>query len=111
MNRLWDRYGPGRDHHVARAEGLPFLTVIFNNRRWHAVRNAVQSMYPDGHALASKRPPLIGLEPSPTFEKVVECCDGLGLRVKRVDELEPTLQRAVAAVRGGQQTVVNVLVQ
>ena len=96
-------------HHLARAENLPFLTVIYNNRRWNAVRNAVQSMYPHGHALTSNRPPLIQLEPTPNFEKVVESCDGLGLRVDRVEELEPTLGRAVRAVKDGQQAVVNVM--
>ena len=74
------------------------------------MRNAVQSMYPRGHALKSNRPPLIGLEPSPAFEKVIEACDGLGLRVDSVEDLEPVLRRAVAAVKGGQQAVVNVLV-
>jgi acetolactate synthase-1/2/3 large subunit len=97
-------------HHLARAENLPFLTIIFNNRRWNAVRNAVQSMYPRGYALTSNQPPLIGLEPSPNFEKVVEACDGLGLRVDRIEDLEPVLRRAVSAVKGGQQAVVNVLV-
>ncbi len=97
-------------HHLSRAENLPTLTVIYNNRRWGAVENAVRRLHPDGYAMSSNHPPLTMLEPSPDFEKLVEVVGGAGFRVDSRDQLRPTLARAVDAVRDGRQAVVNVLV-
>jgi acetolactate synthase-1/2/3 large subunit len=97
-------------HHVSRAENLPFLTVIYNNGRWGAVRNAVQTLHPHGYAIKSNRAPLISLDPSPDFEKIVESCGGAGYRVETRTELRPTLEAAVSTVREGRQAVVNVMI-
>jgi acetolactate synthase-1/2/3 large subunit len=96
-------------HHVSRAENLPFLTVIYNNRRWGAVRNAVQALHPQGFALRSNHPPLMSLEPSPDFEKLVETCGGKGYRVDARANLRPSLEAAVTTVRSGRQAVVTVM--
>jgi acetolactate synthase-1/2/3 large subunit len=101
---------PLASHHVSRAENLPFLTVIYNNRRWGAVRNAVNALHPKGYAMSSNRPPLMSLEPSPDFEKIVEACGGAGYRVETRAELRGALEAAVATVRGGRQAVVNVTI-
>jgi acetolactate synthase-1/2/3 large subunit len=101
---------PLASHYVSRAENLPFLTVIYNNRRWGAVRNAVQALHPQGYAMTSNRPPLTSLEPSPDFEKIVESCAGAGFCVEKRAELRTTLKAAVAAVRSGRQAVVNVVI-
>ena len=101
---------PLASHHVSRAENLPFLTVIYNNRRWGAVRNAVQALHPDGYAMRSNNPPLMSLDPSPDFEKIVETCGGVGYRVETRADLRRTLEAAVATVRSGRQAVVNVMI-
>ena len=97
-------------HHVSRAENLPFLTVIYNNRRWGAVRNAVQTLHPQGFAMKSNSAPLISLDPPPEFEKIVEACGGAGYRIETRTELRPTLEAAVKTVRSGRQAVVNVMI-
>jgi acetolactate synthase-1/2/3 large subunit len=97
-------------HHVSRAHNLPFLTVVYNNGRWGAVRNAVQTLHPQGFAMKSNSAPLISLDPSPDFEKVVEACGGAGYRIETRAELRPTLEAAVKTVRGGRQAVVNVMI-
>lgn len=102
---------PTPAHFVARARGLPFLTVIFNNRRWAAVHRSTLSMFPDGTAARSEDPPLSSLEPAPDYETIVTACGGFGARVDHVDQLRGVLQEAMAAVRSGRQAVVNVLTE
>ena len=95
-------------HQTAAALKLPVLTVVFNNEVWNAVRKSTRAVYPRGHAAASNDMPLSSLSPSPAFEKVIEACGGLGLRVETPAELEGAIQEAIAAVRGGRQALLNV---
>lgn len=95
-------------HQTAAALDLPLLTIVFNNEVWNAVRRSTRAVYPKGHAAAANDMPLSSLAPSPAFEKVVEASGGLGLRVEDARELPAALERAVAAVRGGQQALINV---
>jgi acetolactate synthase I/II/III large subunit len=99
---------PTPAHWVARAHGLPVLFVVFDNAGWAAVRAATRMMYPEGAAAAMSAPPLTDLRPSPAFEQVVEACGGLGQRVERPEELKPALERAMSAVAGGRQALVNI---
>ena len=98
-------------HFVGQAYDLPLLVVIFNNRRWNAVRMATLALYPDGEAVrGNEAMPLTYLTPSPAFEKMVEASGGLGLRVETPDQLEPALRQAIAAVTDDRrQTVINLL--
>jgi acetolactate synthase-1/2/3 large subunit len=97
-------------HFVSRAQGLPVLTVVFNNRRWGAVHRSTLSLYPDGHAAAEAEPPFSTLEPAPDYEKLVEASGGYGERVEDPAELPAALDRALKAVRGERrQAVLNVI--
>lgn len=100
---------PTACHWVSEAHALPVLTVIFNNALYGAVRNSTKAMYRDGHASQEAHRMLADLSPSPRFEHAVEASGGLGIRVERADELPAALARAVEAVRGGRQALVNVL--
>lgn len=102
---------PTPTHFVSQAQGLPFITVIYNNRRWAAVQRATLSVYPDGAAAARTEPVFATLEPAPDYECIVEACGGVGLRVTRADELPVALARAKELVRTEhRQVVINVLV-
>ncbi len=99
-------------HFVSRAQGLPVLTVVFNNRRWAAVHRSTMSLYPGGHAAAEAAPPFSTLEPAPDYEKLVEACGGHGERVEDPAELPAALQRALHAVRTERrQAVLNVVTE
>jgi acetolactate synthase I/II/III large subunit len=101
---------PTPTHFVSASRGLPFVTVVFNNRRWAAVHRATLSMYGDGAAAQAETPVFATLEPSPDYERIVEASGGLGLRVERPEDLPEALARAVHAVRHDKrQAVVNVL--
>ena len=96
---------------VGRAENLPTLTIVSNNRTWMAVRRATLDVYPDGKAAKANKMPLTELNPSPDFEKVVESCGGFGAKVDTPDDLLPALRRALDAVRSGTPAVLNVHTQ
>jgi acetolactate synthase-1/2/3 large subunit len=102
---------PTPAHFVSAALDAPTLTVILNNRMWGAVRRATLSMYPDGAAAKANRAPLTYLEPAPDYERVVEASGGHGEKVERAADLPDALSRALAAVDGGQQAVLNVLTE
>ncbi|MEX2525286.1 MAG: thiamine pyrophosphate-requiring protein [Gammaproteobacteria bacterium] len=102
---------PVAAHYVARAKGLPTLTIINNNQRWHAVHRSTLAMYPDGQSARVPLMPLVDLGPSPAFEKVIESIDGYSEHVDDPAELPAALRRAMDAVAGGTPALLNVITQ
>ena len=99
---------PTACHMIAETQNLPVLTVIYNNTLYGAVRRATLDMY--GHGVAAEGGGrLLADLPDAAFEKVVAAHNGHGERVERPEELPAALKRAAAAVRGGQQALVNVI--
>jgi acetolactate synthase I/II/III large subunit len=99
---------PTACHYVAQMQNLPVLTIIYNNALYGAVRRATLDMYATGVASEADGRFLADL-PAPSFEKIVAVHDGYGERVERPADLPAALRRAAAAVRGGQQALVNVI--
>ena len=99
---------PTACHYVAQMQNLPVLTVIYNNALYGAVRRATLDMYDKGVAAQDDGRLLADL-PAPSFEKIVAAHDGHGERVEHPADLPAALQRAAAAVRAGQQALVNVI--
>ncbi|OYV38787.1 MAG: hypothetical protein B7Z80_09070 [Rhodospirillales bacterium 20-64-7] len=99
---------PTACHYTAQMQNLPVLTVIYNNALYGAVRRATLDMYARGVAAEDDGRYLADL-PAPAFEKIVAAHDGYGERVERPADLPAALQRAAAAVRAGQQALVNVV--
>ena len=101
---------PTACHFVAEAERIPVLAVVFNDRRWNAVRRSALSMYPDGYAARANRMPLSQLEPSPAFEAAVQASGGYGERVEAPQQLRPAIERALRAVTvDRRQALLNVI--
>jgi acetolactate synthase-1/2/3 large subunit len=99
---------PTACHYIAQFQNLPVLTVIYNNALYGAVRRATLDMYAAGVAGEADGRLLADL-PAPHFEKIVAAHDGHGERVEKPADLPAALQRAAAAVRNGQQALVNVI--
>lgn len=99
---------PTACHATAQAQNLPTLTVIYNNQLYNAVRRSTLDMYATGVAAEADGRFMAEL-PTPAFEKLMAAHDGYGERVDHPADLPAALQRAVAAVKGGQQAVVNVV--
>ncbi len=95
-------------HFVSRAVSLPTLTIVCNNRRWHAVDAATRAVYPDGEAAASAQMPLVELQPSPEFSKVAEASGAFARRVEKPADLPAAIDAALSAVAGGQQALLDV---
>jgi acetolactate synthase-1/2/3 large subunit len=85
---------PTACHWVAEANGLPILIVVFNNRRYGAVRNATLSMFSDGASGRAGGGGLDDLTPSPDFELIARANRGYADRVERPSELVAALSRA-----------------
>lgn len=99
---------PTAAHFVGRAEGLPTLTLVSNNAEWFAVRRATTMMYPKGRAAQANTLPLVELNPSPSFEKTIEACDGYGEAVDDPAELPRALERAFQAIEDGNSALLNI---
>jgi acetolactate synthase-1/2/3 large subunit len=101
---------PTACHWVAGVNDLPVLTVIFNNSRYGAVRNATLSMFKDGASGDDDGRFLADLAPSPAFEELARVQGAHGERVERPQELRAALTRARdAVVNERRQAVVNVI--
>jgi acetolactate synthase-1/2/3 large subunit len=92
---------------VACEANLPFLTVIFNNGNYEAMRRNHQHYYPDGAAARSDIWHGVHI-PGPDYPKLVEPFGGYGVRVEDPAELVPALQKALAAVNEGRIALVDV---
>ncbi len=99
---------PTACHFIAESQQLPVLTVIYNNALYGAVRRATLDMYRGGVA-AEADGRLLAELPNPAFERIIEAHGGHGELVDHPAALPAALQRAAAAVRGGQQALVNVI--
>jgi acetolactate synthase-1/2/3 large subunit len=99
---------PTACHYTAQMQKLPVLTIIYNNALYGAVRRATLDMYSNGVAGEADGRFLADL-PAPSFEKIVAAHDGYGERVDKPADLPAALQRAAAAVRSGQQALLNVI--
>ncbi|MGQ9694118.1 MAG: thiamine pyrophosphate-requiring protein [Thermodesulfobacteriota bacterium] len=92
------------------AQKLPVIAVIFNNQCWHAVKNSVRDLYPQGWAVGENSFVLCDLEPAPAYEKIVESFGGYGERVEKPREIIPALKRAIKAVSvEKRQALINVI--
>jgi len=100
---------PTPAHFIAMADKIPTLTVVLNNSRWHAVHASTVGMYPQGRAAKSRSTPLVELEPSPRFDKIMQACGGHGERVSDPDKLVAALERGLEAVASGIPALVNVI--
>ena len=99
-------------HYVSKAEGLPTLTVVFNNQMWNAVRRNTRNVYPDGHAARSNWEPLTYFAEGTRFEKAVEVADGYGEQVVDPEEVPKALDRALNVIaKEGRQALLNVVCQ
>ncbi len=92
------------------AQRLPVVAIVFNNQCWNAVKRSVTDLYPKGWAARKNHFVLTDLEPSPSYEKIVEGFGGYGEKVEDPKEMVPALGRAIRAVREEKrQALLNVV--
>ncbi len=92
---------------VAGEANLPFLTVIFNNGNYEAMRRNHLHYYPDGDA--SRSDVWHGVHiPGPDYPKLVDPFGGYGVRVEDPADLVPALKKGLEAVNEGRIALVDV---
>ncbi|WP_281301022.1 MULTISPECIES: thiamine pyrophosphate-requiring protein [unclassified Iodidimonas] len=98
-------------HQVAAAHKIATLTIVFNNRRWNAVKTATASVYPDGHAMRANLMPMTALDPSPAFHEIAKACGGYGEEVSDPAAMMGALSRAMEKVAAGVPALLNVITE
>jgi acetolactate synthase-1/2/3 large subunit len=90
---------PSTVHWMARRYETPFLTVVYNNHGWKAPRFSTLAVHPNGQ---TSRTDDIGVsfDPPPDYAGIAAAAGGAHPEtVRRADEIEPALQRALHAIR------------
>lgn len=97
-------------HWVSAVHNLPILTIIFNNSRYGAVRNATLSMFKDGVAGETDGRVLADLEPSPPYDELARAQGAHAERVENSTDLPAALARARDVVMNEKrQALLNVI--
>jgi len=97
---------PSSVHWMAKRYNTPFLQVIYNNGGWRAPRYSAVGVHPQG--LASQGDDIgISFEPPPDYAGIATAAGGAhGETVRRVDEVEAAIARAVRVVREEKRSAV-----
>ncbi|MFZ9373708.1 MAG: thiamine pyrophosphate-requiring protein [Burkholderiaceae bacterium] len=90
---------------VAQQYRLPILSVVLDNGGWQAVKEAVLRVHPGGPAAQSGQFHAHLRGEQRRFEQVAQAFGGHGERVTRAEDLEPALQRCLAALDAGRAAV------
>jgi len=94
---------------TAHRAGAPFVTVILDNRSYHASKLPVARLYPEGAAVRHGDFPETRLEPALDYVGLARACGGEGEVVSRPAEMGPAVERALACTASGKCVVLDVL--
>ncbi len=89
--------------------GLPVLVVVFNNGKYLSMRHNHRRVYPRGAAARTGYQLGVNLSGQPDAAAVATAAGAAGFTAGTARELAGSLEKAVAAVRGGHSAVVNVV--
>lgn len=92
-------------HHVAAAQRLPIVIVVFNDQAWSTIKSSTRGSHPHGDAVRDDRFALCDFAVAVDFAAVAEAAGGVGIRVERPGEVEAALRRALALARSGDRLV------
>lgn len=99
---------PSTVHWMSRRYGLPFLTVIYNNRGWKSPKLSTLGVHPNGTAYETDKF-WVNFEPHSNLAGVAEAAGGAFAKmIKSHHELKPALQEAVQALDEGRSAVLDV---
>jgi len=89
--------------------GLPVLVVVFSNGRYLSMRHNHRRVYPDSAAARTGCQLGVDLSAQPDPAAVAAAAGAAGFTAATTRDLVPTLEKAVAMVRGGHSAVVNLV--
>lgn len=95
-------FGLAQEYH------LPFLTVIFDNRSYAAMKGH-RRYYPDGWSVRTDTYYGVYKEPKPDYAKLAEAFGGYAETIEDPSEVKPALIRALDQVEKGSLTLLDVI--
>ena len=101
---------PVAAHHVAQANRLAVLFIVFTNGYWNASRQTTFNFAPDGYAARAQTVPLCEIKPSLEYEKICQAAGGYGERVTNAADLPEAIDRALEVIESeNRQALLNVI--
>ena len=96
---------------AAHANKAPFLTIIFNNQKYQAVKGALRRAY--GKESFSEREKSVGIDINepPEYSLIAKACHSWGEVIEDPSELKSALKKALTQVRNGKSVVLDVKVE
>lgn len=106
-------FGSGTAGHiVSDSQGIPVLTIVWNNGIWNAVQNAAKTSYPDGTAVQMDNFAITKLSQKFRYEEICQAAGGYGERVDDPEEVPGAIERALKAVQvEKRQALLNIVGQ
>jgi acetolactate synthase-1/2/3 large subunit len=86
---------------------LPFMTIIFNNGCYAAMRGH-QKYYPEGYSVTKSQYYGVSCGPTPEYARLVEAYDGYSETVEDPSYLEKSLERTLKETKRGRLTLLDV---
>jgi acetolactate synthase-1/2/3 large subunit len=93
---------------AARTSELPILIVVFNNKKYQAMKNNHERYYPDGVAMSKEIYHGVTID-GPDYAELGKPFGFFGTKVEEPAELKSAIQKALAAVQGGTSAILNVV--
>lgn len=90
---------------TAAAYDLPSLTVVYNNRKWQAVEDAIQDQYDDPQFDTR---PFTEYAPDSNLANLAEIVGGYGERVDDPTELAGAIESGLTAIENGDPAILDV---
>jgi acetolactate synthase-1/2/3 large subunit len=89
--------------------GLPVLIMVFNNGKYLSMRHNHRRVYPDSVAARTGYQLGVDLSHQPDVAAGAAAAGAAAFTAAAAREIAPALEKAVATVRGGHSSVVNVI--
>lgn len=91
----------------AAAYKAPFLSVVFNNQSYGAIRAIVERMTESHISDEMGFVSGVDISPPPDYALIAQACGGWGRRVDEPEDVLPTLRAAMREVQSGRPAVVD----
>ncbi len=93
---------------ASKQHGLPIIIVVFNNKKYQAMRKSHVHHYPDGASATSQLHYGVTID-GPDYEQLGYHFGFHGARVDKPGELKAAIAAALAATKSGKTSILNVL--
>ncbi|TGO29984.1 hypothetical protein BPAE_0009g00820 [Botrytis paeoniae] len=106
---------PGSVYWICQRYGIPVLTIVLNNKGWHAPKRSLMLVHPDGIGSKATNEELnISFAPQvPDYAGIARAASGnsvMAEKISKASEIEKVLLKAVECVKGGTTAVIDAVV-